>query len=265
MIEESVIDHSNDDLTVYEHPLTEKTRSLLRLEFLLAEALQSQKISGEWPRRHALGCLLDITTILARTDFKGDLAKELERYRNRLNALKSHDGVDRRVLDKTESDIRDALSAMRQAQSAGASIRDSEFLAMLRQRSSIPGGACGFDLPALQHWLARPVKTQIQDIDSWFADLLPLQNAIRLTLQLLRGSAEMTTEHAMNGLFSSNLDKVRSAQLLRISFYKTLQCYPEISGGRHRVTIRFVRQPNARSRPVQITESVRFELARCGL
>jgi cell division protein ZapD len=39
--------------------------------------------------------------------------------------------------------------------------------------------------------------------------------------------------------------------------------FPEISAGQHRVTIRFVRWRGVDSRPLQVTQDVRFELAIC--
>jgi cell division protein ZapD len=40
-------------------------------------------------------------------------------------------------------------------------------------------------------------------------------------------------------------------------------CFAEISGGRHRFTVRFLAQPNLAERAVQIDRAIPFELTCC--
>ena len=65
---------------VYEQPLNEKMRTLLRLEFLFQQGRHYAVGESAWDSRAAISTLLDIQGILmGRTDLKGDLIKEMDR------------------------------------------------------------------------------------------------------------------------------------------------------------------------------------------
>ena len=80
--------------TVFEHPLTEKCRTWLRLSHLFEQFDFHVAHDEEWQARAAVAALLDIATVLARADIKSELLKELERYRQSLSRMSDSPGVD---------------------------------------------------------------------------------------------------------------------------------------------------------------------------
>jgi Uncharacterized protein conserved in bacteria len=82
-------------------------------------------------------------------------------------------------------------------------------------------------------------------------------------LTLIRQSVVPTHEHAPRGFFQQSLDPNLPYQLLRVSLPASASYFPEISGGKHRFTVRFLEQPCLEMRAVQTAHEVDFELARC--
>ena len=70
--------------TVYEHPLNERLRFFLRLEFLFKQADYSLNGTSTWNSRAALQTIIEIHDLVSRVDLKTEILKELDRHRSRL-------------------------------------------------------------------------------------------------------------------------------------------------------------------------------------
>ena len=137
-------------MTNYEQPLNERIRVFLRLEFLFKRIRHLNGESDIWASRSAVEALIDVLAVISRTDVKKELLKELERQAVILEALGKNPKVDHSRLQTILDDIHDNLELLRDVDtSPGYELRDDELLAAVRQRSSIPAGACDFDLPAV--------------------------------------------------------------------------------------------------------------------
>lgn len=250
---------------VYEQPLNERVRTFLRLECLFEGAYAHADGPSPWESRLVLGHLLDILAICGRTDLKTEVMKELERQTALLEALRHNPEVDRSrllaLLGQLEQLV-DGLHAM--AGQPGQGLRAHELLNAVRQRSSIPGGTCHFDLPGLHHWLHRPPEERSAQLRAWLQELEPVRRAIGLLLRLIRQSARPAAQRAHGGFFQQALDPSAPTQLLRVALPGGSPCYAEISAGRHRFTVRFLR-PGPEGRGVQSEEDVDFLLACCTL
>ena len=250
---------------VYEQPLNERVRTFLRLECLFTGAYAHVDGPSPWESRMVLGHLLDILAICGRTDLKTEVMKELERQTALLEALRHNPEVDRgrlvALLEQLETLV-DGLHAM--TGQPGQSLRGQELLNAVRQRSSIPGGTCHFDLPGLHHWLHRPAEERSAQLRRWLEQLEPVRQAIALLLRLIRQSARPVRQQASGGFFQQALDPNAPTQLLRVTLPAASPCYAEISAGRHRFTVRFLR-PGPEGRAVQAEEDVDFLLACCTL
>ena len=252
------------DMIVFEQPLTERMRTFLRIEFLSRQAQHHARQPSAWSSRAAMGSLIEILAIVSRGDVRGEVLKDLERQTTTLVGFASRPGVDRTRLDA----LLERVSQLRQQlASCGAHytqpLKESEFLASIRHRSAIPGGTCEFDLPDFKHWLSRPEDQRYADFQAWFRHLKPLCDAIGQLLWLTRESSPGRPEVAPGGMFQYQIDRSMGCQLVRISLPAGADYYPEISGGQHRFTVRFLAWAGPEKRPVQVTESVGFELTCC--
>jgi cell division protein ZapD len=248
----------------YEQPLNERVRLLLRLEFLFEKVTQTATGQSVWDSRTALQGLFEILSLTGRNEVRSELLKELERHAASLGRLRQSPGVDTGILDTILQDIAQAVDGLRgQNNLVLEAVRRTDFLSAIRQRSGIPGGTCQFDLPALHYWLQQDSTVRTYHLTHWLEPLQPMQEAVNLILGLIRDSALPRQAVAVRGFFQQALDSTAPNQLVRVMLSSEQGVFPEISGGRHRVSIRFMEQPDPNQRAGQSTEDIDFWLVCC--
>jgi cell division protein ZapD len=252
---------------VFEAPLNERIRLLLRLEALFRQFDSGTGGTEAWHSRLALSALFDLLELCSRTEPRTEIGKELERLARVFNDLRERPGVDTDALLKLDQRIEQVASTLpRVTPAVLEALRKHPFLNAVRQRSGIPGGNCSFDLPELHHWLRQtPPTDRSRQLDNWLEPLLPLRDGSGLILDLLRGSAVARRRVAEHGLYQQSLEGDSAPQLLRLFLPSVGSIFPEISGGRHRFTIRFMHQSDPDTRPLPVDEGVEFRLACCVL
>jgi cell division protein ZapD len=250
----------------YEQPLNERVRSLLRLELLFQQVSHAIEGPSPWDSREALRGLFDILDLIGRNEIKSELLKELDRYVTTLNRLRQKPGVHLDTLDRIMLEIGEAADRLHRLDNRVLeSVRKTNFLSTIHKRIQIPGGACQFDLPALHHWLQRNTEVRTQHLREWLAPFAPLWEAVALILRLIRESAIPQPEIAYRGFFQRGLDSNTPHQIIQVLLPLGEAIFPEISGGRHRFTIRFLEQPDPNHRAIQRASDIPFELACCAI
>jgi len=250
--------------TIYEFPLNERIRVFMRLEQLFEQLSHFMSGSTVSDNRAVISVLLDILMIFSRNDLKSELLKELERHSKTLNLNSNNQGVDTEKLDQILANLADISKKLYNTNGKiGVHIMESDLFQSISQRSSIPGGTCSFDLPAFHYWLEQDAETQQQDLNQWTKSLANIRVAIELILNFIRQSSLPTQQYATAGFFQLALDKSQSFQLIRVSIGRSLPLFAEISGGKHRFTIRFMTPSSGKKRPQQTTEDVPFLLTSC--
>ncbi len=150
----------------YELPLSERMRTLLRIEFLYRQMLYSSETDSRWAKRATISTLLELLAILLRGDVRSEVHKELDHQIGILKRFQSQPGVDGSRLDSlmhTLTSSRDELARIGTAYLQP--LKDSEFLRAIKHRSAIPGGTCEFDLPEYNHWLRQPYARRQLDLE----------------------------------------------------------------------------------------------------
>ena len=253
-----------DAVISYEYPLSERVRTLLRLEDLFERV--DYFLHKNDPQEHhiALLSIFEILEVSGRADLKSDLLQELERQKQALEALRDNPEVAVEALENVLWQVDQASSRLYQASGkVGQELRENDWLMSIRQRTSIPGGACEFDLPSYHYWLQQTAEVHRQDLNSWLAPLLPIRDAIAIVLRLLRESGKTSSQVACQGVFQQMMAG-RTAQMLRIRINRQYQCVPEISANKHALNIRFTTQEGI-NRPKASDTDVEFELTFCNL
>ncbi|MCK5639723.1 MAG: cell division protein ZapD [Gammaproteobacteria bacterium] len=250
---------------IFEHPLNERIRTLLRLELLFQQTGHFLHSGMAWENRMMINTLLEILALFARGDLKTELIKELERTTNTLSRHTETPGIDRKqldsILDRLDKLCKDLHAIKGQL---GQALKDDEFLSAIKQRSTIPGGTCDFDLPIYHLWLQQPEESRIKDQKRWFDQLAPVQNVVEFLLKMIRNSTRPTQEKTTEGMFQQSLDSNESYQLIRIGLAKSPPYFAEVSGGKHRFTVRFM-EPNPQGRAKPVMTDVPFLLTCCVL
>lgn len=248
----------------YEFPLSERIRTLLRLEDLCDKARHFS--SGAHPADHhaALLALFNILDVAGRADVKSDLLLELERQRNVLEALRGNPVIREEALTEVLDEIDQTSAALaRITGRVGQDLRDNDWLMSIKQRTNAPGGVCDFELPPYRYWLRQNPEIRRADFARWLAPFLPLRDGLGIVLRLLRDSGKSSRHVAHQGVFQQMMSG-RLAQMLRIRVDDHYACVPEVSANRHAVSVRFV-DPLSERRPRVAHLDVEFELTLCNL
>lgn len=251
---------------IYEQPLNERIRAFLRLEFLFAQAAHHLQQPSPWDSRGTMTSTLDILSIFGRTDLKTEVLKELERHAGILSRLQPNPDIDQDRLKRILTDLdKFAANLHKCGGPLGADLKKHEFLTSIQQRAAIPGGTCDFDLPAYHFWLEQPPQERTRDLAAWLGRFEAIAQAIQLILKLVRESAALKPVTASNGFFQKTLDPNHPCQLVRVSVPSNVPYYAEISGGRHRFTVRFMASGKTDGHTRQATSDIDFELGCCVL
>jgi cell division protein ZapD len=248
---------------VYEYPLNERIRTLMRLEdaFARFEHFAGQDEALE---HHAALMALFEALEVARGDLKSDLIQELERQKASLEPLRDNPGVRQDALDEVLHKMSQTVAALQAMPGKlGQHVRDNEWLMSVKQRACIPGGVCEFDLPSYHYWLNLDAAVRRADLYEWVAPFAPLRSALDIVLQILRDSGEPVRKIAVQGTYQQMLSG-RVAQMLRVTLLDDLPCFPEISANKYAINIRF-NAPGRGERPRACEVDVPFELTLCSL
>ncbi|EBI8109074.1 cell division protein ZapD [Salmonella enterica] len=219
---------------LFEHPLNEKMRTWLRIEFLIQQLSINLPIADHAGALHFFRNISDLLDVFERGEVRTELLKELERQQ-----------------------LKSAGSVLISAPRIGQQLREDRLIALVRQRLSIPGGCCSFDLPTLHIWLHLQQAQRDAQIETWLASLNPLTQALTLVLDLIRNSAPFRKQTSLNGFYQDNGD---DADLLRLMLTLDSQLYPQISGHKSRFAIRFMPLDSENG---LVPERLDFELACC--
>ncbi|POZ52922.1 cell division protein ZapD [Methylovulum psychrotolerans] len=253
----------NNTIT-YEFPLNERIRVFIRLEQLFQQFGHFSAGATVADKRAAISALLDIMSIFRRNDLKSEVLKELDRNTKVLGKMAHNEGID---ADKLENILAEAAFISKNLYAVtgkiGMNVMESDLFQSITQRSSIPGGTCSFDLPEYHHWLEQDAAYCRKDLELWSNPFNDIRTAIALVLNLIRHSNSPTEEVAAAGFFQFTPDRNQTFQLLKVSLDKSLPCFAEISGGKHRCTIRFMVPPEDDKRPTQSPDDIPFQLTCC--
>lgn len=252
--------------TIYEQPLNERVRNFLRLEYLYGVMNHHSLQNSQWDNRIAISYLLEVLNFISRSDVKNNLIKELKRYMVILETLKHSSSTDQQKLEKFLHDIDIQLRILQDNDfPSDQKLIKNELIASIKKRISVSGGTCNFDLPAFHHWLNQPIQLRHEDLEKWKKECDVIQNALISVLFMLRNSTVPVTESAEAGIYQQVMEPKLSCQLIRVFLPEHCDYFPEISGGKHRFTIRFMKLSPTSYKSVQTRQTIEFGLHRCAL
>jgi cell division protein ZapD len=250
-------------LVLYEYPLNESIRTMLRLEHLFGRLDTLARRDDALDHHFALATMFEIVEVAARADLKSDLFKELDRHKTQLLSYRGNPNISEGALDEVIARIDHAHAGMNQLNGkAGHTLASNEWLTSIRSRIGIPGGTCEFDLPAYYAWQQLPPERRRADLSRWIDTLVPLAEALNVLLRLLRDSGVPHKVVAQGGQYQQSLPQGRTYQLLRLRMDAGLELVPEITGHRLMVSVRMMK-PDTEGRLKSHIADVSFDLALC--
>lgn len=256
---------SNVPKITFEQPINEHVRLCLRLEHLFMQLDDNLPIETEWGSRVALSAILEILNVIDRPDLKTKFTKALSQHSAKLSQLEKSPQVNRDKLREVLTELdRLAETIFNMPGKIGQGLRENDFLNSIRQYSYNPGGACNFSLPAYQLWLQQPSTHRIQTMNAWVKHFANVREAVYLLLSLIRNSAASSQQLAREGFYQQALDPNAPCELVRVTLPANMGIYPEISVGRHRMSVRFLLE-NLHDRAKQLQNDIVFDLSCCSV
>ena len=246
---------------VYEFPLNEKVRTYLRLEQLFKQLDQCQKMEQDWQYVSFFESLFTLIDLLERVDIRTDMLRDIEIHERNLVHWSRHPDIDNEALQTTLRQIVNLRERLKAARKLGVGLKDDKFLASIRQRFSIPGATCSFDLPNLHFWLKQPKARMQSDVQGWMSEVTLVQEAITITLSFLRERAHFHGITGEKGFYQGVADSKH--ELIRVECSTDQGYYPTLSGNKYRYAIRFYRFEPQQEGVVTQEQDVHFRLASC--
>lgn len=248
---------------IYEQPLNELIRVCLRLEQLFIQVDHQMKETSLLNTRNTVTLIINLLQLLDRPDLKAKLAKELSHQMTLLMRLKDSPQIDQVILLTTLQQLDDLSRCfIDSSKKIGQNLREIELLNNLRLHLASPGGGCSFDIPIYHYWLQQPANIRQATLLSWLTEFETIRLASSLILKLIREGAKYLQKTAEHGFYQELLDPQINLRLIRVAIPLSTPAYPEISIGRHFLSVRFF-APSIDERPTQYLHHLQFWLSHC--
>jgi cell division protein ZapD len=250
-----------ENAIIYEQPLNELIRVCLRLEQLFSQIDHHIKDASESGTRNVVSAIINVLHLLDRPDLKAKLAKELGHHLSNLMRLEHTPQIDQEKLRQLLRQLDDLIRCFIDSSGKiGQNLREVELLNNLRLHLTTPGGGCSFDIPTYHYWLQHPPEKRNDTLKKWLTEFNSIRTTTMLILQLIREGTKVQQRTADNGFYQELLDPQLNLRLIRVAIPHGISAHPEISVGRHFLSVRFF-TPNIQDRPTQYADNLSFWLA----
>lgn len=252
------------ELIIFEQPLNESIRLCLRLEHLFALFHQEIHESQSNSSQLAMNTLLKLLEVIDRPDIKSKITQALSQHATTLAQLQNIPGVDPQRLQSVLAELDASLSYFHgKRQRIGEELRSNSFLMQLCGHINNPAGLCSFSTPAFTLWCRKPAQARHHDLLQWYSVFDALETAVTLILRLTRDSASANTIDVVDGFYHQALDSALPTQLVRISIDASLGVYPEMSVGKHHLSVRFMQTNDHNGNAEQYQQAFQCLLSCC--
>ena len=255
-------DVANLNSEIYEYPLEPKMRTLLRFHYLLKELTHFCHDKSDYGSKHALMVFFELMHLMERADIRQEILKDLDKlllmHKNNSDQIATHDVE---AIQKCFTSLESIKGKFTDT------MHDIPFISSIKARFQIPGGTMKFDLPILQVWLDRPFSERCTLLDMILQHFHPLAEGIKIILYYMTKNQNSQSVIANAGFFQISLDPKQKFQLMLIEYQQSSNeiYYPEISGNRHLMTIRFVTPSITEPKSKVVQQNIPFELTFCNL
>ena len=215
--------------------------------------------SSIFDKRAAIDVLLDILTIFSRSDLKSELIKELDRHTKVLTQLVNSQSVD---AENCRKYWRNSISPAEIFTAPTEKLAFASWKAICFKAfpSVIPSLAVV--VPSIYRLFTigwnRTKPNNKKILNAGLNPLRDIRTAIDLILGFIRKSTTPTRKRRKPVFFSWRWIKAIRCNYCGSASPPNRRCFAEISGGKHRFSIRFMKPSSDENRPGQTIEDIAF-------
>lgn len=255
------------DMIIYEQPLTDLMRVMLRLEqrFQHIDVCMSQP-TCQVHIQAAVSSLLSIKALLSRGDFKTKLLKKQSELIKYFSSIIDDQSVDVAQINKYIRVLNDYFNLLHGHTKMGRELEQNQLFDLLYKHISTPGGGpCVVNIPFYRYWLNHPNIKCHDDITNMVNSIDYIRKINDFMLYIIRASKNFSTQQALNGFYERNLSQeCIKLDVVRIGIKQAQPILPEISVDKRRLAVQLVLHDDGHVLS-RCCENQDFELALCGL
>tara|TARA_B100001564_G_scaffold251916_1_gene214105 strand:- start:871 stop:1644 length:774 start_codon:yes stop_codon:yes gene_type:complete len=251
---------SDSQVTIYEEPVQEKVRKFLKIEYLFDRIFYFKNKEDRKDNYNALLALSQLYEILARSDIKSELIREIELHNTYFNKIKkvAEAHADQSKLNSVLEKQDLLLKLIYNVESNYLDYIDDDTLC----KTIIKNCFSTLQPSSIEFWLTRDIVLRETQIDLWLEPLLFIKKSVDFILEIIRKSAIFNDKLAEKGFYIEKLDPKKNILLVRVTLTSDLYYYPQISVGKQRLNIMFMSKDD-KNNLIRYKDDVPFILTTC--
>lgn len=252
--------------TLYEFPLRDATRLLLRLEVLGQQLKHARRQRGRERNRIAAHAVLSALDLVFREDLRAHLLQQIYYLQRNYEILRAREDIHQEGLKVVLAELEEFRDELAQLNANEVrTLRFDPVISALRQRDSVTDAVMAVDLPMYQWWLKSGPERCREDIRRWTEAFQPLMDANGRFLELLRQRGEYRDCSASRGGFTASVTRGHELWMVRVAVPADAPCFPQVSGASDssKIHVRFFKTPSAKDAPEPYRADFPFRLAVC--
>lgn len=257
--------HSSTGI-LYDFPLRDATRLLLRLEVLDQQLKHVRRYRGRDQNRIAAHAVLSALDLVFREDLRAQLLQQIYYLQRNYEILRAREDIHQDELKAILSELEEFRDELAQLKASEVrTLRFDPVISALRQRDAVTDAAMAVDLPMYQWWLSSGPDRRREDIERWTETFQPLMNANRRFLDLLRQRGEYRDCLATRGRFTASVIRGHELWMVRVAVPADAPCFPQVSGASDssKIHVRFFTTPSGKDGSEPYRADFPFRLAVC--
>lgn len=251
---------------LYEFPLREATRLLLRLEVLDQQLKYARAYRGRARNRFAAHAVLSALDLVFREDVRALLLQQVYYLQRNYEILRTREDIHQEGLAATLAELDEFRAELAQLKANDVrTLRFDPLINALRQRDSVTDAAMAVELPMYQWWLNSGPDRRQEDIQRWTETFQPLMDANHRFLALLRQRGEYRNCSASRGGFTASVTRGHVLWMVRVAMPADAPCFPQVSGASDssKIHVRFFKTPSGKTASEPYRVDFPFRLAVC--
>lgn len=250
---------------VFEQPLNETIRLCLRIESLVRQFYAGLDHIACNEDHSALLALLKLLSVIDRPDIKSKITQTLSQQATTLAQLERFPQVDKVHLYDILGQLDSLLNQLHHTHcKMGDSLRHHPFINQVYSQINNPAGLNSFATPIYALWQNQSAQQRTQQLKHWMSHCRLIEQSVALILQLTRESTPFGKILIEDGFYHQALDPSLPCQLIALRIPTALAIYPEVSVGKHHLSIRIMHIDYSSGAPAQqYNQAFECQLACC--